>query len=151
MGYAFGVGREAPAFSLDATDGVVISLRDYRGDWHAVLVFFDGHDPRDRSRLTAFSAAADQLWGLRGQVLGIAVAESRDLGLVVGESGPFGFPLLADADGSVARAYAACDESGRRAAALTVVVDRAGKIVWSGRDADASAAATLKAFRDVVR
>ena len=38
MGYDFGVGREAPTFTLSAVDGSEIRLNQYRGDWFPVLV-----------------------------------------------------------------------------------------------------------------
>ena len=79
MGSTFGVGRQAPAFTLPATDGGTVSLSDYRGDWLPVLVFFTADDPRALARLAVFSAAAEALWGLRGQLVGIAVAEPEDL------------------------------------------------------------------------
>ena len=33
MGYNFGVGREAPTFTISAVDGSEINLKQYRGDW----------------------------------------------------------------------------------------------------------------------
>jgi len=88
---------------------------------------------------------------LRGQLVGIAVAEPEDLRRMGGSSGAFAFPLLSDADGRVTRSYSALDSPGSEAAPVTVVVDRSGKIVWSGRDDQATPAAVLAAFRDVVR
>ena len=42
MGNTFGVGREAPQFDLTAHDGSRVSLRQYRGDWFAVVVITAG-------------------------------------------------------------------------------------------------------------
>lgn len=151
MGYTFGVGREAPGFTLASIDGGMVSLRDYRGDWFPVLVFFDRTDGAAPSALTGHGSAADRLWGLRGQPLGITVGELDDVAAFAESTGGVAFPLLADARGDVARLYAAWDAKRNAVAPATVIVDRAGKIVWMGRGSDASAAATLAAFQDVVR
>ncbi len=151
MGFTFGVGRQAPAFTLPATDGSTVSLSDYRGDWLPVLVFFAFDDPQVVERLRGFSAAAEALWGLRGQPVGIAVAAPEDLLRLEESSGGFSFPLLSDADGHVTRSYSATGGPGGEDAPLAVVVDRSGKMVWSGRHDQASAAAVLAAFRDIVR
>jgi len=151
VGSTFGVGRQAPTFTLPATDGGTVSLSDYRGDWLPVLVFFVADDPRTLARLTAFSAAAEALWGLRGQLVGVAVAEPEDLRRVEESSGGLSFPLLSDADGRVSRSYSAFGGPGSEATPLAVVVDRSGKIVWSGRDDQATPMAVIAAFRDVVR
>ena len=45
MGYDFGVGREAPTFTLSAVDGSEIRLNQYRGDWFPVLVFIPTQAP----------------------------------------------------------------------------------------------------------
>ena len=49
VGYDFGVGREAPTFTLSAVDGSEIKLNQYRGDWFPVLVFIPTQTPA-RSR-----------------------------------------------------------------------------------------------------
>ena len=60
------------------------------------------------------------------------------------------FPLLAD-DGAVAQAYGALKPSGELRP-MVFVVDRAGKIVWTGEGAEALVPdAIVAAFRQVVR
>ncbi len=73
MGYNFGVGREAPQFDLTSHDGSRISLKQYRGDWFPVIVFLGA----DQAAVSALSAVADQLWGLRGQLIGLVTGDSR--------------------------------------------------------------------------
>jgi peroxiredoxin Q/BCP len=126
VGFTFGVGREAPRFTLPASDGNTITLADYRGDWLPVLVFFRHDDPPSVRRLADLSAAADRVWGLRGQVLALAAAPVAELAALDAASGPFGFPLLADEDGAVARAYDAWDAAAGRVRDLTCIVDKAG-------------------------
>jgi len=60
------------------------------------------------------------------------------------------FPLLTD-DGSVAKQYGALRKDGT-ARPMAFIIDRAGKIVWTGDGATAlTAPALLAAFRKVVR
>ena len=148
MGYTFGVGREAPAFAISAVDGNEINLRQYRGDWFPVLVFLPSQADAAGQALQRLGTAAGALWGLRGQLLAVCVASRADAAELAGPAPTF--PLLPD-DGSVARAYGALREDGT-VRPLAFIIDRAGKIVWSGEGAAALDPAALRAaFRQVVR
>jgi len=150
VGYAFGVGREAPAFVLTAVDGSEINLRQYRGDWFPVLVFMPASTPDAAKRLEALGKAADALWGLRGQVLVISEAGRDQLRQWLDEAPSVALPLLPD-DGAVARAYGAQAPDGALEP-RAVIVDRAGKVVWMAEgDAALKPNAIAAAFRDVVR
>ena len=150
MGYAFGVGREAPAFVLTAVDGNEIDLRQYRGDWFLVLVFMPASTPDRAKRLEALSKAAGSLWGLRGQVVVISDAGRDELTKWVDEAPDIGVPLLPD-NGAVAAAYGARPRGGALEP-RTVIVDRAGKIVWMAEGDEAfKPAAISEAFRKVAR
>jgi peroxiredoxin len=147
VGYNSGVGREAPTFTLTASDGSQIALEEYRRDWFPVLVFLPvaGAD----AALTRLSGVADALWGLRGQLVGICAADAAELGDLTAKVGA-SFPLLAD-DGSVARAYSATKPDGQ-VRPMVFIIDRAGKIVWSAEGEQALEPATIiTAFRQVVR
>jgi len=150
VGYNFGVGREAPTFTISAVDGSEVNLRQYRGDWFAVLVFVPAQAAATAVALAQLSAAAETLWGLRGQLLGICDA-SRDVVMkLAAEVEGLSFPLLPDG-GHVAQAYGALKESGE-VRPMAFIVDRAGKIVWTGEGASALEPATLvAAFREVAR
>jgi peroxiredoxin len=150
VGYDFGVGREAPTFTLSAVDGSEIRLNQYRGDWFPVLVFIPTQSPGAAAVLEQLSKAADTLWGLRGQLVGICdAARDECVSLAAGCPG-LAFPLLPD-DGWVARQYGALREDGT-ARPMAFIVDRAGKIVWTGDGPAAlTAPALIAAFRKVVR
>ena len=150
MGYDFGVGREAPTFTLSAVDGSEIRLNQYRGDWFPVLVFIPTQASGAAEVLDQLSKAADALWGLRGQLVGICDG-GRDACTALAAGCPgLAFPLLPD-DGGVARLYGALRKDGT-ARAMAFIIDRAGKIVWTGDgEAALTAAALIAAFRDVVR
>ena len=150
MGYNFGVGREAPTFTISAVDGSEINLKQYRGDWFAVLVFVPTRAAATAAALAQLSAAADTLWGLRGQLLGICDAGRDEVTKLAAEVADLSFPLLPD-DGRVAQAYGAVKKSGE-VRPMGFIVDRAGKIVWTGEGASALKPATLvAAFRQVAR
>ena len=150
MGYDFGVGREAPTFTLSAVDGSEIKLNQYRGDWFPILVFVPTQSPGAAELLEQLSKAAASLWGERGQLVGICDAGRDDVGALADKVPELAFPLLSD-DGAVARMYGALRKDGA-ARPMAFIIDRAGKIVWTGDGAAAlTAPALLAAFRQVVR
>ena len=150
MGYASGVGREAPTFVITAADGNEIDSDYYRGDWFPVLVFVPTQDEAAAKTLGQLSAAADTLWGLRGQLLGICDAGRDAVKALADSVEGLSFPLLPD-DGSLAQAYGALKKNGE-VRPMVFIVDRAGKIVWTGEGASALKPATLvAAFREVAR
>ena len=150
MGYDSGVGRAAPTFSLTAVDGSEIKLSQYRGDWFPVLVFVPTQSQGAAQLLEQLSEAADTLWGLRGQLVGVCDAGADECRSLAGRVPGLAFPLLPD-DGGVAKLYGALRKDGTTRP-MAFIVDRAGKIVWSGEGAAAlTSAALLAAFRTVVR
>ena len=150
MGYNFGVGREAPTFTISAVDGSEINLKQYRGDWFAVLAFVPTQAAETAAALAQLSSAADTLWGLRGQLLGICDSGRDEVKKLATEVEGLSFPLLLD-DGRVAQAYGALKQSGAMRP-MAFIVDRAGKIVWTGEGTSALKPATLvAAFREVAR
>ncbi len=150
MGYDFGVGREAPTFTLSAVDGSEIRLNQYRGDWFPVLVFIQTQAPGAAQTLQRLSSAADSLWGLRGQLVGICDAGRDDVKALADGVPGLAFPLLPD-DGSVAGLYGALRKDGATRP-MAFIIDRAGKIVWTGEgEAALGAPDLIAAFRTVVR
>lgn len=151
MGFAFGVGRAAPAFTLTSFDGQQVSLGTYRGDWLPVLLFYDPAHPEAARRLAALSAAGAQFWGLRGQLVAIAAAPAKAQAALAAEVPGLGFPLLVDDGVTVARAYAATS-SKSPGVWFACIVDRAGKLVWVAEGEDAYRPTTLlSALADVAR
>lgn len=150
MGYYSGVGRAAPTFSLTAVDGSEIKLHQYRGDWFPVLAFIPTQSPGAAEVLEQLSGAADALWGLRGQLVALCDAGRDECKTLAAQVPGLAFPLLPD-DGSVARQYGALRKDGS-VRPMAFVVDRAGKIVWTGEGAESLTPAVLiEAFRQVVR
>ncbi len=151
MGYNFGVGREAPLFDLTSHDGNRVTLKQYRGDWFAIVVFLDPSS--SAAAVTALSAAADQLWGMRGQLVGIVRGDDEAVRALAAQAERAEFPLLADRDGGVARSYGALDAATSSVRNYVVVVDRSGKIVWTadGGATPVKPAEIVAAMRAVAR
>jgi peroxiredoxin Q/BCP len=144
VGYTFGVGREAPSFTLADQDGNTIALKQYRGDWMPVIAFFADGEAEAAAQVAALSAAARELWGMRGQLVGMVAAGADAVGKLAADAA---FPLLADPDATVAHAYGAWSAAKSAVTPLVVIVDKSGKIVWTGEGASAFAPpALLEAF-----
>ena len=108
------VGQKAPEFKLDAVvngEFKPVSLADYKGKW-VVLFFY----PLDftfvcPTEITAFSDRVEEFKKLGAEVLGVSV-DSKFTHLAwintpraKGGLGPLGYPLLADLNKEVSRAY----------------------------------------------
>ena len=149
VGYDFGVGRGAPTFTLAAPSTATDQAQSVPGDWFAVLAFIRTQSPARIEALGQLSKAAGTP-GAPRPLVGICDA-GRDecVSLAAGCTG-LAFPLLPD-DGSVARTCGALRADGT-ARPMAFIIDRAGKIVWTGDGAAALTTQTLlAAFRQVVR
>ena len=131
------VGRRAPALELPGTDGTddgtrTYSLAEYRGS-PVVLVFYPwDNSPVCTRQLNEYTSEIDQFRGVGAQVLAIS-PQSVDSHLEFAErQGGFAFPLLADTDTAVGRAYGILGPLGfyRRSA---FVVDGEGIIRYAHR------------------
>ncbi len=154
MGYNFGVGREAPLFSLTAHDGSTVSLSQYRGDWYPVIVFLRVGAAGIDEYLRELNGVVDELWGVRGQVITVAGADQDQLRQLADRVGDVSFPLLADPEGTVARLYGAWDETARDCLPVACIADRAHKVVWTRNgdgDLPPSVAELTGAFRGFVK
>lgn len=99
------VGDRAPDFTLPGTPaGRPYSLSDYQGRL-AVLVFYPADDtPTCTTQLASYSADLDQFAGLGADVLGISPQDVESHERFADRLG-LAFPLLADTDKEVGRAY----------------------------------------------
>jgi peroxiredoxin Q/BCP len=105
-----GVGDPAPDFTLAGTDGTVEGHRDYTLSDHAgrpvVLVFYPGDNtPVCTRQLTTYTAEIDAFREVDAQVLAISPQSVESHDGFSADQGGFAFPLLADVDKEVARAY----------------------------------------------
>lgn len=110
MSETVAVGRAAPDFTLPGTDGTPAGHRNYtlsefKGQ-PVVLVFYPGDNtPVCTRQLNSYTADIDQFRSVDARVLAISPqsVESHD-GFSANQGG-FAFPLLADTDKAVGKAY----------------------------------------------
>lgn len=98
-------GKKAPAFQLADAGGKQVALKDLIGATNLVLYFY----PKDMTpgctiEACSFRDNGDQIRKLGGQVVGIS-ADSSDRHTKFTEKYGLNFPLLADPDNKVTRAY----------------------------------------------
>lgn len=101
---SIGIGDTAPEFSLPGTGGKTYSLAQYRGA-PVVLVFYPGDETLVCTKqLCSYNDELAQFTGLSAQVLGISAQSVESHEKFAAKHG-FKFPLLADVDKTVHRAY----------------------------------------------
>lgn len=123
------VGDPAPAFELVDQDGELRRLADYRGRW-VVLYFYPRDDtPGCTAEACNFRDDVPRLRQLGAQVLGVSM-DSRESHAAFAAKHHLPFPLLADRDGRVARAYGAFFGLGplRFARRHTFLIDPEGRV-----------------------
>jgi thioredoxin-dependent peroxiredoxin len=131
------VGRAAPDFTLHGTDGTPAGHRDYTlsefEGQPVVLVFYPGDNtPVCTRQLNSYTADIDQFRSVDAQVLAISPqsVESHD-GFSANQGG-FAFPLLADTDKAVGKAYGILGPVGFYRRSI-FVVDREGTVRYAHR------------------
>ncbi|MBJ7460118.1 MAG: peroxiredoxin [Ilumatobacteraceae bacterium] len=98
------VGDQAPDFSLVGTGNVTHSLNAYKGKT-VVLVFYPGDNtPVCTKQLVCYNNELAQFSELDAQVLALSAQDLESHEKFAAQHG-FQFPLLADTEKSVARAY----------------------------------------------
>jgi peroxiredoxin Q/BCP len=125
------VGDSAPDFTLPGTGSHSYRLSDYRGQ-KVVIVFYPGDaTPVCTKQLNEYNDGLEQFVGLGAQVLAISSQGLESKEDFTAKNG-FGFPLLADVDKSVAKAYGILGPLGfpRRS---VFIVDSAGIVRYVHR------------------
>ena len=128
------VGKRAPAFSLQDSDGNAVSLKDFRGK-RVVLYFY----PRDNTpgctiEAQEFQKALPQFKKRNAVVLGVS-RDSLASHCKFRDKFELRFPLLSDPDHAVLEAYGAWGEKtlyGKKSLGVirsTVLIDEQGKVL----------------------
>jgi peroxiredoxin len=139
------VGSVAPDFTLPGTGGTEYTLSSYRGQ-PVVLVFYPGDNTAVcTTQLKSYTAGFEEFEGVDAQLLAIS---PQDVASHEGFSDKHGFrfPLLADVDKAVGKAYGVLGPIGfyRRS---VFVIDREGVIRYAHR---AIAGLTYKSTDELV-
>jgi peroxiredoxin len=121
-------GQAAPDFKLKGPGGQPVTLSEYHGQKHVVLVFFPAaFSGPCAHQLPEVQAAVPRIEALGGTVLGISVdnhfsntAFAKHLGLT--------FPLLSDFKRETSRAYGVYLEAAGVSGRAVFVVDRQGNV-----------------------
>jgi peroxiredoxin Q/BCP len=131
------VGQAAPDFTLPGTDGTPEGYREYTlselEGQPVVLVFYPGDNtPVCTRQLNSYTADIDEFRSVDAQVLAISPqsVESHD-GFSANQGG-FAFPLLADTDKAVGKAYGILGPVGFYRRSI-FVVDGGGTVRYAHR------------------
>ncbi|MBW4479261.1 MAG: peroxiredoxin [Tolypothrix brevis GSE-NOS-MK-07-07A] len=119
------VGTDAPAFTTKDTNGNTVSLSDFAGKT-VVMYFYPKDDtPGCTKQACSFRDAQPEYQGKDVVVLGVSVDDEVSHQAFT-EKYNLNFPLLADTDKSLIKAYDV--DGGGYAKRVTYVIDPSGKI-----------------------
>ncbi len=127
-------GDPAPSFDLPcASDGRITRLSLVKIDTELVLIFFY---PRDFSficptEVTGFNKALKQFTAEATSVIGASVDDVECHLKWARELGGVEYPLLADSDGKLAKAFGIFDEKEQVALRATFILDQKREVVFS--------------------
>jgi peroxiredoxin Q/BCP len=146
-------GKKAPAFSLKDQDGKTHSLADYAGK-SVILYFYPKDDtPGCTAESCDFQARLPTFKAGKAAVLGVSILDEKSKAKFAEKHG-LTFPLLADADHSIAEKYGVWQEKtnyGRKymgIARTTYLIGPDGTVVrrWDKVKVDGHADEVLKAL-----
>lgn len=144
--------RPAPSFSLPDQDGKIRTLAGFLQNGPLVVVFYPGDfTPTCTKQLCSYRDAGDEFRDLGIQIVGMS-NDSVEKHKKFATHYKFEFPLLSDADKSVAKAYGATSKWMFGAVTrANFIVDRQGKIVFEHIDATPLSHQKQDDLSDVIR
>ncbi|HYL22018.1 MAG TPA: TlpA disulfide reductase family protein [Gemmatimonadales bacterium] len=133
------VGTQAPTLTVQDLDGKTVDLGRYVGKQPVLLEFWATWCPLCKALEPALKAAHARYGGsVQFVAVGVGVNESpASIKRHLAEH-PLPFPVLFDAGGTAVRAYQAPTTS------YIVVLDRTGKVTYTGTGSDQDIAAALR-------
>ena len=124
------VGDKAPDFSVAASGGKIVHLKDYIGKGNIVLYFYPKDDtPGCTKEACGIRDTFDEFKGLNAIIFGVSF-DSVDSHKAFIAKYKLPFVLLADTDKKVAMAYGVADAGSRVASRVTFIIDKQGKIAY---------------------
>ena len=133
------IGKRAPAAVVRTLDGQAVDLGAYVGKTPMFLEFWATWCPRCRDLEPAL-LAAEKKYGARMKFIGVAVSVNQTPARVKAYSAKHGLKhlIVYDTEGNAADAYDA------PATSYVVVVDRTGKVVYTGLGSDQNLEAAIR-------
>jgi peroxiredoxin Q/BCP len=124
------VGDKAPDFSVAASDGTTVQLKDYVGKGPIILYFYPKDDTKGcTAEACGIRDTMDEFKSLDAIVLGVSFDSVESHKAFIAKY-KLPFVLLADTDKKVAKAYGVADDSSKVASRVTFVIDKNGKIAF---------------------
>ncbi len=124
------VGDAAPDFSVAASDGKTVHLKDYVGKGNIILYFYPKDDtPGCTTEACGIRDTFSEFKGLDATVFGVSFDSVESHKAFIAKY-KLPFVLLADTDKKVAETYGVASESSRVASRITFVINKAGKIAY---------------------
>ena len=152
------VGKKAPAFTLESSDGGNVKLSDLAGQ--IVVLYFYPRDNTPGCTVEAkdFRTAVPALRKLGATVIGVS-KDSIASHCKFRDKYKLNFPLLSDADGKVLEAYGAWGDKvmyGKKMKGIirsTVLIDAAGKVAqhWPKVSVKGHVAAVVDAVKGLTK
>ena len=122
-------GDRAPAFTVETTEGAR-GLDELLADGPLVLVFYsEDATPTCTTQVASFRDEHDTLRRLGANVLGVSADSLDSHRRFVERLGGLPFPIAADLDLALARAYGVVDEEGRRSHRAVFVIGTDGVVI----------------------
>jgi thiol-disulfide isomerase/thioredoxin len=133
------IGTTPPAVTVADLDGKAVDLGQYVGKQPVLLEFWATWCPLCKA-LEPSLKAAHAKYGTKVKFLAVGVGVNETPASIKRHlaAGPLPFPVLFDVSGAAVRAYQAPTTS------YIVVLDRAGKVVYTGAGAEQDIAAVLQ-------
>jgi thioredoxin-dependent peroxiredoxin len=122
-----GAGDVAPAFRARTTTNEEVSLASYRGKWLVLYFYPRAFTPGCTRETIAFRDHQEEIRSLGAEIVGVS-RDTHTLQCEFAERHRLRFPLIADHDGVISRAYDAVHPLFGRGRRVTYVIDPEGRI-----------------------
>ncbi|MFQ5941414.1 MAG: peroxiredoxin [Nitrososphaerales archaeon] len=146
---ALKVGEKAPDFSAHTTDGQ-ISLKDYRDKNLVIYFYVKDQTPGCTMQSCSLRKGMHRIKEQEAEVLGVSV-DDVESHKKFKEKEDLNFPLIADTDYSISRAFGAFNEERKVSRRMTFVIDKNGTInqIFSKVDVRAHADEVIEALKAI--
>jgi len=118
------VGDKAPDFTAESTHGVV-TLSKYRGKNVVLYFYVKDMTPGCTTQSIGMKDSIDAIRALNAEVLGIS-SDNLEMHKKFLERYKLNFPLIADTDNKISKAYGVYNEEKGRARRVTFIIDKDG-------------------------